>query len=370
MAKHAEPFLRDIEPFLYGRPITYVDVGAHMGDTLKQLAASRISIREAHVVEPNPASFEKLKLEVAALTNVKQVIPHNVALSARAGLVDMQDAEDMTRIIGLTERAEPHADGRIFRAKALTLDELAADHSVRDINLLKIDVEGHELAVIEGAHRLLSKSKIDILYLEAGFDQASSHQAYYRSIEDALAPYGYRVFGIYEQVNEWPTDSPLLRRINLAFFSPKFAEDHRYKVTRELFGAKMRNEQLDNEAKTAKASLARHVSEALERAKAHVGESERILALEDKLRDAERTWFREAAMLTAWLDRTEAERNALADKNDRLRDQNASLKQEAARARSRHNAVVASNSWRLTKPLRWVGRFVKRAVARRPGRDV
>ena len=102
------------------------------------------------------------------------------------------------------------------------------------ISLLKLDVEGYEPQVLAGAAGLLAAQAIDLVYVEAGMDPDGAQQSYYREIEDRLRGHGYRLFRIYEQMHEWPEDSPLLRRVNLAFMSTDFAQRHPFRLTREL----------------------------------------------------------------------------------------------------------------------------------------
>jgi hypothetical protein len=73
-----------------------------------------------------------------------------------------------------------------------------------------------------------------MIYIEAGLNAESTQQTYYRVIEDILRTNDYRLFRIYEQMHEWIEDSPLLRRVNMAFMSGKFAARHPFHLTRDL----------------------------------------------------------------------------------------------------------------------------------------
>ena len=153
----ARTFIKEIEPFLYGRPMTYVDVGAYDGGVLLELAESALNIRIDHLVEPNPSSYQLLRSTVEGLDVGGNVVCHNVAISDSSGLLTMQDAGTMSRVIG--SAADRIAD-RLFEVPATTLDELARANRVGHIDLLKIDVEGHELAVISGAKGLSSDEHV------------------------------------------------------------------------------------------------------------------------------------------------------------------------------------------------------------------
>ena len=68
------------------------------------------------------------------------------------------------------------------------------------IDLLKVDVEGYEINVLEGACKSLAEKKINFIYLETGLDDR------FNSIEtlfDFLKPVGYLPYAFYEQTPHW-----------------------------------------------------------------------------------------------------------------------------------------------------------------------
>jgi FkbM family methyltransferase len=245
VSKEAGEFITDIEPFLFDRAITYVDVGANVGNVMKSLLDSHIWVHKAHLVEPNPkifASLEQSAEKFSANKRLKQLSCHNLAMGDTPGKLTMRDEGTMTHVVQLGTRSDSTLPDGLFEIDSVTLDTLAEQNEIRHIDLLKVDVEGHEVAVFDGARRLLAAQAIDVVYVEAGLDPESSQQTYYRTIEDKLNEHGYRLFRIYEQNNEWIDDNPFLRRANLAFMSARFAASNPYKVSRKLFDAR-RNEQ-------------------------------------------------------------------------------------------------------------------------------
>lgn len=47
------------------------------------------------------------------------------------------------------------------------------------------------------------------------------------SLKPYLESFGYALFGLYEQVHEWPRGEPHLRRTNLIFISQQLIENNR-----------------------------------------------------------------------------------------------------------------------------------------------
>ena len=101
-----------------------------------------------------------------------------------------------------------------------TLDAFCRTHDVARIDYLKIDTEGHDLAVLKGGAGLLGASRAAIVQVEASMNPDN----HFHIGADALAGYlnerGYRLFGVYEQTLEWTTADAYLRRANLLFVSP------------------------------------------------------------------------------------------------------------------------------------------------------
>jgi FkbM family methyltransferase len=217
-----DDMLVDIAPFFYGRSLTYVDVGAFVGEVfLKLSSAKEIKIREAHLFEPNPASFVKLK------DNVKDVKAsslhcYNIGISSESRTHTFLAANSMTKVID--EIVDDRDVSGAFRVACRPLDDFLEVVTDRHIDILKIDVEGKELDIIAGAKEILRRQAVDFIYIELGLNLHGTQQTYLGDVDRVLQEFGYRIFKIYEQKNEWQKDSPLLRRCNVAYMSAKFAD--------------------------------------------------------------------------------------------------------------------------------------------------
>lgn len=239
-----DDFLADISPFFYGKFITYVDIGAYTGEVLSKIVVSKkMSIREAHLYEPNPTSFEKLKDNLAEI-KINSIHLNNFALGETEKISNFITANAMTRIMNDTEGENTTG---IFPSEIKTLDSQIKKVTERHIHLLKIDVEGYEMEVLAGAKETLKAANIDIIYIEVGFNKAGTQQTYMGKIDSFLQDLGYRVFKIYEQRNEWIEDSPLLRRCNFAYMSESFSKSNPYKLTKTIAELKTELKQLQQQ---------------------------------------------------------------------------------------------------------------------------
>ena len=86
----------------------------------------------------------------------------------------------------------------------------------KSIDLLKIDVEGYELNVLQGAVECLKNKKIQFIYLETGLDDRFNSL---QSIIEKLAPLGYQPYGFYEQTSHWTG------KLNLWYWNTLFANE-------------------------------------------------------------------------------------------------------------------------------------------------
>ena len=71
---------------------------------------------------------------------------------------------------------------------------------------------------------MLTEQRIDLVQVEAGMNNSNKRHVPFETLKDYLQSHGYFLFGVYEQVSEWPTKEPHLRRTNLAFISRRLIE--------------------------------------------------------------------------------------------------------------------------------------------------
>jgi FkbM family methyltransferase len=137
---------------------TFVDVGANIG--IYSGWASRLTGPRGHVLafEPVPATRQHLVkvVELNQLRNV-EIIPK--ALGTGPGIVTLwvvPNASGLTSAVP-PEAGSPGASGlQRIDVPQVTLDDELAARSLAPPSLVKIDVEGYEMAVLEGAVRTLA----------------------------------------------------------------------------------------------------------------------------------------------------------------------------------------------------------------------
>lgn len=137
----------------------FADIGANAG-SYSVLAAAVAGARVV-AVEPVPDAADRLRANLELNRVAERVTLHNVAITNRPGTVRFTaDADTVNRIAAGQEGGR-----RLIEVSATTLDGLfAAEPPI----LVKIDVEGHEAAVLEGARTLLATGAVMALVVEMG----------------------------------------------------------------------------------------------------------------------------------------------------------------------------------------------------------
>lgn len=149
----------DLARLTHADPLkTIFDVGGNFGQTALRMTEA---FRDANVYtfEPVKTSYEKL---IKATKQESRIKPFNIALGDAPGTVTMSIAPDagsnsilqIQTVTGTTE------------VPVQRLDTIVEENNIPNIDLLKIDVEGYELKVLDGATALFDKKKIRFVYAE------------------------------------------------------------------------------------------------------------------------------------------------------------------------------------------------------------
>jgi FkbM family methyltransferase len=168
-------------------PIVIIDVGAHAGGYTAAAQTAFGQRARIHCFEPNPALFRSL---AQRFDGDAQVRCHQVALGSASGSAPLfLDRVGSSR--GSLVEASFQITGRpieqTHEVMVKTLDGVADEEGIYRVDVLKLDVEGHELAVLEGAARLLDAGRIEAVQFEFGERNLAS-RTYLRDFFELLGP--------------------------------------------------------------------------------------------------------------------------------------------------------------------------------------
>lgn len=143
-----------------------LDVGANIGH-YAELINSLGSRAVLHSFEPHPVPYEKLQ----AVSLRLGFVAHQMALGDKQSEIELFDYTDnsgsehasLYREVIESIHKRP-ATG--VKVRCEILDTVVEGLQIRSIGLLKIDTEGHELAVLKGASELLMAGRINVIQFE------------------------------------------------------------------------------------------------------------------------------------------------------------------------------------------------------------
>ena len=173
-------------------PRTVLDVGANVGQFA--IACAKI-FRDVtvHSFEPEPGSLDKLRQNAARVGRV-QVYP--VALGEKPGEVNFRvnSHSHSSSVLALGERhrrAFPYAQElSTIRVPVSTLDYEMGSVSLERPVFLKLDVQGYEPQVLEGAVETLKR--VDHVLLEASFRPMYEGEKTFMDIARTMESYGFQ----------------------------------------------------------------------------------------------------------------------------------------------------------------------------------
>ncbi|OFX08690.1 MAG: hypothetical protein A2516_00830 [Alphaproteobacteria bacterium RIFOXYD12_FULL_60_8] len=144
-----------------------VDVGANRGMFYRECVRNLPLLATYRGIEPHPVSFKVLE----AMTRGDHIFLPFAATSERATL-ELFDHEDWDGSVHASVHKEVFP--RLFQSdkvvshkiQGIPLDELMDEGRLAGADVLKIDVEGHEIEVLKGARRFLETYKPKYILLE------------------------------------------------------------------------------------------------------------------------------------------------------------------------------------------------------------
>lgn len=188
LEKDGELFLvKNLKKELAGTTsITLFDVGANEGAYTKMLlSVFKDENIDIHVFEPSSDTFSRLHSDLktsnitfnnCGLSNKnEELVLYKSGLGSDYASIYESEKSDYTEVIRLT-----------------TLDEYCEQHSIKQIDFIKIDVEGHELKCLQGAETMLKEQRIQYIQFEFGISNIYS-RVFFKDIYEQLDKYGYKI---------------------------------------------------------------------------------------------------------------------------------------------------------------------------------
>jgi FkbM family methyltransferase len=137
---------------------TVLDIGANIGAYVLRFAKLIGESGKVYAFEPTDYAYQKL-LRNISLNNFKNISAFQIALANQ----NIEQQEINFRSSWRTDGKRKDAGNRVDFVR---LDDWAQSHSVNNIDLIKLDVDGNEFGVISGGLRLIERCR-PIFLMEA-----------------------------------------------------------------------------------------------------------------------------------------------------------------------------------------------------------
>jgi FkbM family methyltransferase len=197
---------------------TIFDVGAHVGESALAFHRSFPSA-VIHSFEPISSIFEALRANSKPHANIHC---HNLALGDQSGerRIALSGTGISCTMNSLNSPVSSSTPPELLQTiKVARLDDFCAGASISLLAVLKIDVEGFEPQVIDGARGLLSEGRIGHLIAEVALDPNNKYHTPLDVLVRRLKEFNYLLTGFYESTYDF--ESGQMRFTNAFFKSPR-----------------------------------------------------------------------------------------------------------------------------------------------------
>jgi FkbM family methyltransferase len=175
------------------REIHVLDVGANVGRWSSAMLTAaqqvgRLDDLHLHIFEPSSYTFALL----SEALDGHQVSMNCAALSDRCGSAALYVLAPGAGTNSLHAPAGPGSGGQIENVATTTMDSYIDRSGLDHVTLVKIDAEGHDLAVLRGAQALFTQKRISVAQFEYNHRWVYA-RAFLRDAFEFLEPLGYRL---------------------------------------------------------------------------------------------------------------------------------------------------------------------------------
>lgn len=187
---------------------TIFDIGAHHGESIESFNKYFNNPR-IYSFEPFDESFEILSLKKSKISNTKifnlglsnfngkgtfysYVDPKNPNISATNSILQLNDRKFIPS----------YSENQIVECEFMKLDSFVEENNISYIDLLKIDVQGAEFKVIEGANNFLKDKKIGCVLIEIAIADFYKGQKSFDFYINLFKNYEYELKGFYNLISD------------------------------------------------------------------------------------------------------------------------------------------------------------------------
>lgn len=167
---------------------TFIDIGANSG--VYSLLASGVKKTKTIAIEPVPDSYKLLKKNVEYCNLENKIIPVNIGVADKPGNLKF------TNTLGTCNHVltnQEYYNTEYLIVPVTPLDELIKSMSLTNISLVKIDVEGFEYNILQGADTILKTSSLKAVIMEINLPALESYNCSFEDLDKLMINYGFKL---------------------------------------------------------------------------------------------------------------------------------------------------------------------------------
>jgi len=168
------------------------DVGAHHGKWSQHILRALGPSNKCRIFQFEPLQHNQTRLRSLDLPRTILV---EAAVSDKSGIATLYTPDAWSPIASLHSRRDSYLQQYRFteeKVNVVTIDEVINDYKIDTVDIMKLDIEGNELAALHGSRESLKSKRIKALTFEFGSGNINS-RTYFHDFWDILHPYGYAI---------------------------------------------------------------------------------------------------------------------------------------------------------------------------------
>jgi FkbM family methyltransferase len=169
------------------------DIGANVGNWSK-FAINIAPNIQLHCFEPVSSTYKELSRHKWP----ENVHLNNTGMGDQEGVMEINIACVSSTLNSLYRRSGVEASEITSKEKIIinTVDRYCFHKKIKEIHFLKVDVEGHELAVLKGMRRMLTEGRVGMIQFEYGGCNLDA-RVYLGDIWEFLQQFNFSIYKIF-----------------------------------------------------------------------------------------------------------------------------------------------------------------------------
>jgi FkbM family methyltransferase len=186
-----------IEPVIF-------DIGAHSG-AVTEIYRELFPLASIHCFEPYPQSFKILSKR---MRGDSRTFCHEIAMCEKRVIATLNAnlSPSTNSLLSTDERAAWYWGKGLLettsqvKVNTTTVDAFCLESGIPNIDILKMDVQGAEYSILEGARHTLANQKISLIYTELILGPTYKGQRKLHEYLSFLDSYGYNLLNFFNPV--------------------------------------------------------------------------------------------------------------------------------------------------------------------------